>query len=99
MLSALSFCVGFLMNIYVKNKFLGAIHIECASYLGVKPLYSFSKWKNEIIVELPWVRIILTPALTLKKEKDFDKYGESDRPKKLGTSPPVTGHSSPYQEN
>jgi hypothetical protein len=87
------------MNFYLKNSLLGAIHIEFASYLGIRPLYSFSKWKNEFIVEFPWLRIILTPKATLKTEKDFIKNGETKRPKTTSTDESVTGHSSPYPEN
>jgi hypothetical protein len=87
------------MNFYLKNSFLGAIHIECASYLGIRPLYSFSKWKNEFIVEFPWLRIILTPKTTLKTEKDFINNGETERPKTTSTNESVTRHPSPYPEN
>lgn len=87
------------MNFYFRNIRLGAIYIECSLKLGVKPLYSFSKWKNEVIVEFPWIRIILTPALTLKKEKDFDKNGENNRPKTSIPPDIVARHTALHPEN
>ena len=87
------------MDFYFRNSRLGAIHIECALNLGVSPLYGFSKWKNEVIIELPWMRIILTPALTLKNEKDFDKNGESNRPKTSHPHDTPAGYTAPYPKN
>jgi hypothetical protein len=80
------------MIIYVKNTRWGAVCIECAIYLGIKPMYSFSKWKNESILEFPWVRIILTPASTLKNEKNFGNNGESNRHSAGSSSSPLNGY-------
>lgn len=90
------------MNFYFKYRKWGAIFIEISPLLGLYPLYSFSKWKNEHIVELPWIKIILTPVSSIKEEAENIKNGETDSPSKtlFGTSGQLTiGHPPSYPES
>lgn len=68
--------VGSNMNFYFKYRKCGAIFIEVSRHLGLCPLYSFSKWENEHIIDLPWTKIILTPASKLHIEEDNIKNVE-----------------------
>jgi hypothetical protein len=90
------------MNFYFKHRRLGAIFIEFSDSLGLSPLYSFSKWKNEFIIDLPWVRIILTSALTLKDETENIKHGNIRSCQENSRVPeghPSVGHPCPHPEN
>jgi hypothetical protein len=89
------------MNFYFKYRKLGAIFIEASPKLGLYPLYSFSKWKNEHIIELPWIEIILTPASAIKKEIENITNGDSTtNPIRYGSSViSITGHTPPHPEN
>jgi hypothetical protein len=90
---------GVTMYLYLKSRKLGAIHIEFSTNFGISPLYSFSKWKNELIVDLPWARIILTPPENLKKDKkDTDKNGQKHHQQDSPLHPSVSGSASAHTE-
>jgi hypothetical protein len=54
------------MNLYAGSKHLGAVYIECAKAFGMKPLFMLENCNGEIVVNLPYTQIILTPARKLK---------------------------------
>lgn len=83
------------MYFYVKKKWLGAIYVEFGTDLGIKPLYSFRKWKNEFIFDLPWTQIILTPASALYRETENVRYAEYTNP--CPHIPPA-GHPTSHPE-
>lgn len=64
------------MFLHFKNRKMGAILIELSPQLGIDPLYSFSNWSNETIVDFPWTRIILTPPSVLQQEEENIKDGK-----------------------
>jgi hypothetical protein len=81
------------MNFYFKHRMLGAIFIEISSDLGVSPLYSFSKWQNEHILDFPWARFIMTPASKIKEKTENIQNGDETTDRTLSAdhrSEPVT---------
>jgi hypothetical protein len=56
------------MRIYWRIKGLGAFFFEGDKALGKKPLFSINKWNKEIIVNMPYCQIILTPWSQLSNE-------------------------------
>lgn len=53
---------------YIRIVGIGALYVEVSTLLGIKPLYDFNKWDKEIIIDLPWTRIIFTPWSVLERE-------------------------------
>lgn len=91
------------MNFYFKHRKFGAIFIEVSPHLGLIPLYSFSRWQNEHIVEFPWTKIILTPVHILEKEKEVIQNATIIHFKEITSCPNrgslVTRHSASHSEN
>lgn len=86
------------MFLHFKNRRIGAIFLELSPKLGIDPLYSFSNWGNETIVDLPWLRIILTPPAALQQEEDNIKDGKPLERQNERQSNPADSHFSGYHE-
>lgn len=56
------------MRIYWRIKGLGAFFFEVDKTLGKKPLCSINIWNKEIVVNIPYCQIILTPWSQLRNE-------------------------------
>ncbi len=71
------------MRIYWRIKGVGALFFEVDRALGKKPLCSINKWNKEIIVNIPYCQIILTPWTQLRHEGIEDSKNGSS----VGTNP------------
>lgn len=49
------------MHFYLQIPAFGAIYCEMARELRLLPLINLNKWRNELIVDLPYTQIIFTP--------------------------------------
>lgn len=55
-------------RLYVKLPYLGALYCEFSILNKSEYLLSINKFGKELIINLPWVEIILTPWSVLKRE-------------------------------
>ncbi len=55
------------MNVYIAPCRLFAVYLEVNRELGVFPLFSFDTCKGEIIINAPYMEIIVTPGRLLKE--------------------------------
>ncbi len=56
------------MDFYIRWRPLGAIYVEYSKSFENLPLFMIETCKEETILHLPYLMVILTPAYRLKKE-------------------------------
>lgn len=57
------------MALYVQLRNVFAIHIEWNIEFGYKPYLSIHNHRGETVIDIPCIRIILTPGKILKAER------------------------------
>jgi len=84
--------MGHILEIYLKIKNLGTLYIDISTINDTKPLFSINKWGKEVIVDIPWTRVILTPWETLANEKNITETSNAPRPteKRNFSTPPIS---------
>jgi len=60
------------MMVYVRLKGLCALHAEWGRELTASPLFSWQPCNGEIILDMPYCRVIYTPAKKIVTEPEID---------------------------
>ena len=71
------FAGGGNMDLYLRPFRLFAIYMDFNVDKDCRTLYSAEKYKNEWVIDLPFVSVVWTPRSELKREKSYE-YGNKN---------------------
>ena len=81
------------VNLYVRIYRVGAVYVELSTFLDSKPLCSINRFGKEVVIDLPWTQLILTPWSRLTETGLPDDHFKHDSTLRSGGV--QNGHTPP----